>query len=183
MVHREITENGNRERSAFPITFCSTRQTPRMIIERKYCFPLSIMACFSCSVITRIFLNIYVFLRTMHRIRPQKLQNNCEKSGINIQINTKNMRNSFKNTKKRGFLQLFSNAQNINNYILLNSRIFCIFSALYKICLCYLCYERLHYLSEKVKERKNGFSQNYQQNLALGALKCVSDGIFYPAEG
>ena len=34
-------------------------------------------------------------------------------------------------------------------------------SAFYKICLCYLCYERLHYLSEKVKERKNGFSQNY----------------------
>ena len=93
------------------------------------------------------------------------------------------MRNSFKNTKKRGFLQLFSNAQNINNYILLNSRISCIFSAFYKICLCYLCYERLHYLSEKVKERKNGFSQNYQQNLALGALKCVSDGIFTPQKG
>lgn len=128
----------------------------------------------------RIFLNIYVFLRTMHRIRPQKLQNNCEKSGIIIQINTKNMRNSFKNTKKRGFLLLFSNAQNINNYILLNCLISCIFSEFYKICLYYLCYERLHYLSEKVKERKNGFSQNYQQNLALGALKCVSDGIFYP---
>ena len=71
------------------------------------------------------------------------------------------MRNSFKNTKKKGFLLLFSNAQNINNYILFNSRISCIFSEFYKICLYYLCYERLHYLSEKVKERKNGFSQNY----------------------
>lgn len=40
MMYRKITENGNGERSAFPITFCFTRQTPRMIIERKYCFPL-----------------------------------------------------------------------------------------------------------------------------------------------
>ena len=28
MVHRKITENGNRERSAFPITFMFTPQIP-----------------------------------------------------------------------------------------------------------------------------------------------------------
>ena len=56
MVHRKVIETkSNRERSVFPITFCFTRQTPRMIIERKYCFPLSIMDCFSCSVITVYF--------------------------------------------------------------------------------------------------------------------------------
>ena len=73
MVHRKVIETKNRERSAFPITFCFIRQTPRMIIERKYCFPLSIMACFSCSGHHRIFLNIYVFLRTHAQNSPPKV--------------------------------------------------------------------------------------------------------------
>ena len=62
---------------------------------------------------------------------------------------------------KEGFIAFLNKTKTSKYYIPFNIRLSCIFSAFYKICLCYLCYERLHYLSEKVKERKNGFSQNY----------------------
>lgn len=68
------------------------------------------------------------------------------------------MRNTFKNTKKRGFfIALSKRSKHQNNYILLVNRLPCIFSAIYKTCLCYLCYERLHYLNGKGKERKKWF--------------------------
>ena len=64
------------------------------------------------------------------------------------------MRNTFKATKIKGIFIAFQRLKNIDYYTLHNSRISYSFSALYKIFLSYLCYERLHYLHERRQERK-----------------------------
>ena len=44
---------------------------------------------------------------------------------------------------KEGFIAFLNKTKTSKYYIPFNIRLSCIFSAFYKICLCYLCYERL----------------------------------------
>ena len=62
---------------------------------------------------------------------------------------------------KEGFIAFLNKTKTSKYYIPFNIRLSCIFSAFYKICLCYLCYERLYYLHENGKRERNGFSKNY----------------------
>ena len=58
---------------------------------------------------------------------------------------------------KEGFIAFLNKNKTSKYYILLNIRLSCIFSAFYKICLYYLCLERLHYLNRKGEEGKKWF--------------------------
>jgi hypothetical protein len=62
---------------------------------------------------------------------------------------------------KEGFIAFLNKTKTSKYYITFNIRLSCIFSVFYKICLYYLCYERLYYLHRKLQERKKWFSQNY----------------------
>ena len=62
-----------------------------------------------------------------------------------------------KNMCKEGFIAFLNKNKTSKYYILLNIRLSCIFSAFYKICLYYLCLERLHYLNRKGEEGKKWF--------------------------
>ena len=58
---------------------------------------------------------------------------------------------------KEGFIAFLNKTKTSKYYITFNIRLSCIFSAFYKICLYYLCYERLQYMNGKGKERKKWF--------------------------
>ena len=62
---------------------------------------------------------------------------------------------------KEGFITFLNKTKTSKYYIPFNIRLSCIFSAFYKICLYYLCYERLYYLHGKRQERKKCFFKNY----------------------
>ena len=44
------------------------------------------------------------------------------------------------------------------------------------------CYERLYYLSKRRQKRRNGFSQNHEQKVALGAKKMCLRWHFSPPQ-
>ena len=58
---------------------------------------------------------------------------------------------------KEGFIAFLNKTKTSKYYIPFNIRLSCIFSVFYKICLYYLCYERLQYMNGKGKERKKWF--------------------------
>ena len=60
---------------------------------------------------------------------------------------------------KEGFIAFLNKTKTSKYYITFNIRLSCIFSVFYKICLYYLCYERLYYLHGKRQERKKWFFQ------------------------
>ena len=90
----------------------------------------------------------------MHRIRPQSYKIIAKKKTLSYRLTQKNEKYIQSHENKREFLSLFQRLKNINYYTLHNSRISYSFSALYKIYLYYLCYERLHYLHDRQHERK-----------------------------
>lgn len=90
----------------------------------------------------------------MNRIRPQSYKIIAKKKTLSYRLTQKNEKYIQSHENKREFLSLFQRLKNINYYTLHNSRISYSFSALYKIYLYYLCYERLHYLHDRQYERK-----------------------------
>ena len=91
------------------------------------------------------------------------------------------MRNTFKNTKKRGFfIALSKRSKHQNNYILLVNRLSCIFSAIYKTCLCSICYENYIIWTKKGKRRKMVFRGIMSRNWLSELRKCATDGTFHP---
>ena len=83
---------------------------------------------------------------------------------------------------KEGFIAFLNKTKTSKYYIPFNIRLSCIFSAIYKTCLCYLCYERLYYLNKRRQKRRNSFSQNYEQKVALGAMKMCLRWHFSPLQ-
>ena len=83
---------------------------------------------------------------------------------------------------KEGFIAFLNNTKTSKYYITFNIRLSCIFSVFYKICLYYLCYERLFICTENCKRGRNGFSRNHEQKLALGAKKMCLRWHFSPPQ-
>ena len=83
---------------------------------------------------------------------------------------------------KEGFIAFLNKTKTSKYYITFNIRLSCIFSVFYKICLYYLCYERLFICTENGKRERNGFSKNYQQKVALGAKKMCLRQHFSPLQ-
>ena len=83
---------------------------------------------------------------------------------------------------KEGFIAFLNKTKTSKNYITFNIRLSCIFSVFYKICLYYLCYERLFICTENCKRERNGFSRNHEQKLALGAKKMCLRWHFSPPQ-
>ena len=108
----------------------------------------------------------------MHRIRPQSYKIIAKKKTLSYRLTQKNEKYIQSHENKREFLSLFQRLKNINYYTLHNSRISYSFSALYKIYLYYLCYERLHYLHDRQHERKKCvFFAKILADMTLRALK------------
>ena len=115
----------------------------------------------------------------MHRIRPQSYKIIAKKKTLSYRLTQKNEKYIQSHENKREFLSLFQRLKNINYYTLHNSRISYSFSALYKIYLYYLCYERLHYLHDRQHERKKCvFFAKILADMTLRAQKNALDGIF-----
>ena len=83
---------------------------------------------------------------------------------------------------KEGFIAFLNKTKTSKYYIPFNIRLSCIFSVFYKICLYYLCYERLFICTENCKRGRNGFSRNHEQKLALGAKKMCLRWHFSPLQ-
>lgn len=107
----------------------------------------------------------------MHRIRPQSYKIIAKKKTLSYRLTQKNEKYIQSHENKREFLSLFQRLKNINYYTLHNSRISYSFSALYKIYLYYLCYERLHYLHERRQERKKCVFAKLLADMTLRAQK------------
>lgn len=108
----------------------------------------------------------------MNRIRPQSYKIIAKKKTLSYRLTQKNEKYIQSHENKREFLSLFQRLKNINYYTLHNSRISYSFSALYKIYLYYLCYERLHYLHDRQYERKKCvFFAKILADMTLRALK------------
>ena len=114
----------------------------------------------------------------MNRIRPQSYKIIAKKKTLSYRLTQKNEKYIQSHENKREFLSLFQRLKNINYYTLHNSRISYSFSALYKIYLYYLCYERLHYLHERRQERKKCVFAKLLADMTLRAQKNALDGIF-----
>ncbi|MEI3053083.1 MAG: hypothetical protein V8T35_06975 [Prevotella sp.] len=94
------------------------------------------------------------------------------------------MRKSFKNMGKEGFIAFLNKTKTSKYYIPFNIRLSCIFSAFYKICLYYLCYERLCYLHGKRQERKKWFFQELLAESSTRGYENVPPmALFTPTEG
>ena len=79
----------------------------------------------------------------MHRIRPQSYKIFAKNRAQLYRLTLKNEK-KLQNTGEKGFFIAFKKKAKISKYyILSNTRLSHIFSAIYKTCLCYLCYERL----------------------------------------
>ena len=83
---------------------------------------------------------------------------------------------------KEGFIAFLNKAKTSKYYIPFNIRLSCIFSVFDKICLYYLCYERLFICTENGKRERNDFSRNHEQKLALGAKKMCRRWHFSPLQ-
>lgn len=83
---------------------------------------------------------------------------------------------------KEGFIAFLNKAKTSKYYITFNIRLSCIFSVFYKICLYYLCYERLFICTENGKRGRNVFSRIYEQKLAFGAKKMCLRWFFSPLQ-
>lgn len=81
---------------------------------------------------------------------------------------------------KEGFIAFLNKAKTSKYYITFNIRLSCIFSVFYKICLYYLCYERLFICTENGKRRKMVFRGIMSRNWLSELRKCASDGSFHP---
>ena len=83
---------------------------------------------------------------------------------------------------KEGFIAFLNKTKTSKYYIPFNIRLSCIFSAFYKICLCYLCYERLYYLHGKRQERKKWFFQELLAESSTRAKKMCLRQHFSPLQ-
>ena len=81
---------------------------------------------------------------------------------------------------KEGFIAFLKKTKTSKYYITFNIRLSCIFSVFYKICLYYLCYERLFICTENCKRGRNGFQGIMSRNWLSELRKCASDGTFHP---
>ena len=81
---------------------------------------------------------------------------------------------------KEGFIAFLNKTKTSKYYIPFNIRLSCIFSAIYKTCLCYLCYERLYYLNKRRKRKEIVFRRIMSRKWLSELWKCASDGTFHP---
>ena len=85
---------------------------------------------------------------------------------------------------KERFIAFLNKTKTSKYYIPFNIRLSCIFSAFYKICLYYLCYERLCYLHGKRQERKKWFFQELLAESSTRGYENVPPmALFTPTEG
>lgn len=118
----------------------------------------------------------------MHRIRPQSYKIIAKNRAQLYRLTQKNEKYLQKHEKEGIFYSFFKRSKHQIIIFYSIAVLSCIFSAIYKTCLCYLCYESLHYLNEKWKEKKNGFSRNHEQKLARGAKKMCHRWHFSPLQ-
>ena len=81
---------------------------------------------------------------------------------------------------KEGFIAFLNKTKTSKYYIPFNIRLSCIFSAIYKTCLCYLCYERLYYLHGKRQERKKWFFQELLAESSTRGYENVPPMALFP---